>query len=834
MRITSKRRMASTTIGIIIAIAIVFSVFTLGNNVVKAQLYDALTKENYQITFSADLAAKNYEQVVKKLQNIPHVDAVDAMMGSYPFCKEKNLTLGLFYFENWEKYTKLVVGKFPSKAGDIDLSINTAKEYNITLGETLNVSYQDGNRIKTVTFHVTGFYSKVEHISWQMMDALTTIKTMEIINDTNLYGGVKVNINYLLSSGDINEVDKKLAIVQMEVRLALAQYSNGFSVNYQLSYTPNLLTSITYLIFSLPLIVMGAYLSKVGIEIELNERRREFGILRIRGASNTYRFKFLIYEAIIYSLIGGITGYILGEFLAYAGNEMMFHLPFFTPDWNVWYGIGAVITAMFLFFIALYKPWKKMKNVPMLELISHYNQSFKKVDYSPMKDIIKSAVMWAYIITGIVLTQNVSLSNGLNMITLIAVIIISTLMFLFPVILILLPLYMARLLTLGTQRLYEYFAMMFSKISGVAGELVKTGVRRNPKNMAYIAFILAFILTFSTFISSTYDNEQAMQEIKRIQEVGGDFKTTDGNVINWNITASKNVSKYAWINVNGERFGYSGNEHTWMVFGESVQIAMVDFSNYKNAVYHLNVFIKSGSFEKGKVVINSRLAKSCNIHVGDIIQIYSDTSYNGKKYVVSGIVYSFPGLPESTDIGYVMIDKKVEPQNASALILKASNYDALKKELENYGLQFEERKGNADKYTISFLKTLDMFMLLLGGATIFIIQYSLYFNRRGELSLYKVRGATKRQVTNVLMVEGSTIIVLATIIGVSIGLALTYTLVNFMYVSSSLPVYFVIGQNFGAVTGIMLLVFFLAQYIISTIFARVKITNVIRALGGEM
>ncbi len=834
MRIVGKKRMASTTVGIILAVAIIFSILTLGNNASKAQLYQAVENAPYHIEATADMNLTKFGDVVNSLNKIPHVSNVLGIVFTYANLKDdENKTFTMIYMNDMNEKVSIKEGKLPTEDFEVAITKIFSEENGIHLGDYINVTYWKNAEQVEQQFHVVGIIARFINENYNKFEMITTLETMEKMGASNAYFTVKIDPQYLIQSADINELNKKIWHIYGEVEYVMDEYADYSEVDVTFRYSPNTIVFITYLIFALPLIAMGAYLSKVGMEIELNERRIEFGILKIRGASGWSLFKFLLYESIIYALVGGIIGYIFGEFVAYIGNLIIFKLPYFTIDWNWEYAVGAIITSFILFFISLYKPWLKIKNLPIIELISHYSQKFKKVEYSPLKDIVITFILWAYLITGICLMQNVSFEGGFNIIVLIAVIILSTLTFMFPIILIILPLTMTRLLTLGTQRIYKIIAGGIAKISGVAGELVKTGASRNPKNMAYIAFILAFILTFSSFISVMCDNTAVRTELESVKSTGGDFLISHPtNIEIQDLRNSKNVSSSAVVYINS--FG--------ALYGEQVTLAYTNFKNYTTSVYDMNYFMKVGKFNNGSVIITNYLAKKYNLKVGDRIVVYIIT-YNestgkectsSKSFKIGGIAYSLPGIMYDDAI---LINGK--PNNLTYeweiyMILKARNYNSLKKELILMGVDFTEKKVSEDKYAATFLETIQTFLILLGGASIFIIQYSLYFNRRGEISLYKVRGASKGQITKILMIEGSTIIIISLIVGIAIGTGLAFTLVSFFFATTNLPVIFVLGMNFIEVTTIMILVFLTMQLVISGIFSRVNANEIIRSLGGEM
>ncbi len=836
MRVISKRRMATTTMGVILAVAIIFSMFTLGNNFSRLSLYESLEESPYQIAVTANINPSNYEKLLDSIKNVKHVEGVTGYISTIVEANTENYTgqMVIGYWPNANNTLVLKEGRLPKSDYEIAVDYGFAMGENLSVGSVVNCTAPGGSGVKNVSFRIVGMFTSFNRDYY--VDSYTTLSTMKkVFPSTMAFFWVKIDAEYLLESSSVSEINKKLSEIQNEIYYVVSQYSSSSNVNTNFQYSADMMSMIGALVISLPIIVMGSYLSKVAIEIELTERRREFGVLKIRGATGFQRFKLLFYESVIYSLIGGVVGYLLGEFVAYAMNISIFQIPFFTLDWGWSYVIASIITSFFLFFMALYKPWKKINTTPILELITHYSQRFKEVEYSATRDMVLSSIFWGYIIIVLYLAHSFSYQQGFNLIMILAIIGIGIFGFLFPVILIVLPLSMARLLTLGTQKFYQIMANGISKLTGTSGALAKKGMSRNPKNIAYIAFILAFILTYSSFMSSMNDNQGMMNDIQHVMFVGGDFRVDleQGNdpvnleVIK-EISNSKNQSAHCWLSVNYDS----------LLFNEASEVIYVNFENYTKSVYHLDYFIEKGSLRNDRVAITEYLANRYSLKPGDPIYVtitthnYSGMSHTStKKYIVGAVMYSIPGLPDDDTI---LINKNVNVKNATSLILKAKNYEALKKELNEKNVRYEERKSGGENYAHYFILTAEAFMILLGSATIFIIQYSLYFNRRGEISLYKVRGARRKQVTAILMVEGVTIIILSSIIGLSVGLALSYTWVTMEETMMRMPPFFTFGYNFAVVTSVMILMFLLSQYIISFMFSRVKESEVLRSLGGEM
>ncbi len=829
MRIISKKRFAGTTIGVILAVAIIFSTFTLGNNESKVEMYNTLSKAEYHIKVYFEANGSNMGDVLGKIENLPHVERLVGTLEMLLY--DGNISLHLLFMINMP-VPALYKGRYPEKVNEIAISREYSEALGVDVGDTIALGSP-----YNITFNVTGILASPVTLTYRTYHSessstsssftLTTLETMEEFQEVNAELGVKMDPRYLISSRDMNELRDKVFHTEAEV-LKILREVNAQSITIDDFVEELALPSFVMLfplIFSLPVIVMGAYLSKVGIEIELFERRREFGILRIRGATNKQRFKFLLMEGLFYAIFGGIVGYLLGESVAYITNLLLFHLPFFFMDFGVVPIVGAVLISILLFFLALYKPWKKIASTPLIELISHYSQEFKNPEYRIGRDIVAVTVLWVYLIAGIYLTLNFDVSQGLTLITILVAIILFTLTFMFPLILIYLPLATARLLTMGFPGVYEFIASGISRFMRTSGDIVKKSVRRNPKNVAHLAFILAFLLTLSTFISVSVDTQGKYAEITGALDVGGDFNVPEI----MNLTLLKN-------SVNVSSFAVYSQSHG-IYYSEEIEIISVDYEKYRETVYPLNYFIKEGYLKKGEIAITEKFARKYHLKVGDTIEIgvrrYTPSGMETKyeEYRIGCIMLAIPG---TGGFGEALLDKQVDEGNMSGVFIKAKNYEALKKELDSWGVCYDERMEQSSMRMEDFTSLLLLYLVLLGASSIFIIQYSLYLNRRGEIALYRVRGARRRQSTAILMAEGTTVIAISLLIGLLVGGVLAYFVAVLMSAPSSMPVIFVMGRYFATVTVLLVGIFLISQYLLSLKFAMVDVNEVIREIGGEM
>ncbi len=838
----SRKRLFTTTVGVILAVAIIFTSYTVGNNMAKYQFYKSIEENPYQINLQVSGKIEDMLRAYNDIENLSHIKKtlfMSIFFGDY-YPPEENLTnpetIQLNYLINFN--ITLLEGRMPKSYNEIAVEKNVLENYNWSIGDTISLTFW--NTTTYTQFHIN--YTLVGIINVNMPTdwfrlppgyVLVSLEGMKYLEkrvgerqSAIGYYFIAIDPEYLLQSTDVTEATNKIKNIKYQViNVVINHYLAYTDTGTEIMVSAGPFMLLFAIFYSLPVIVMGAYLSRVGIEIELFERRREFGILKIRGATPGALSKFILIEASIYGIIGGIIGYFLGEGLAYLSNFIFLNIPYFFLDIGMWELIGAIIFSLILFFIALASPWSKIKKEPIINLISHYSQTFKDVEYTHKnRDIILSLIFWGYVISAIYLLRNVDLNGGFNILLLLAFIILGTFTFMFPIILIVLPLIMSRLLTMGTTKVYGWIASQVSKLFKASGELAERSVRRNPRRVAYLAFILAFILTLSTFIALSMDNVQEVSRINAEAAIGGDLIVDlQGLKVPWDVINDTHyVSSYV---ISYYAVGSGG-------------VYVMDMGKYMDVIYDGNLFLKEGKLDGSGVVITESYAKSQRIGVGD----YTYVVINGtpKQYRIEAIFYTIPGFYYEGN--YVtVIDANPSSMKGNVtpyyIILRSNNLEALKEKLREENYRYYEKKdvgGGLDNTQIGLMNTLLLYLVILGAASIVIVQYSSLLNRRGEIALYKVRGARNSQIAALLMTEGITVIILSLIIGLSIGMLLAYFMSSLMVLSINLPMMFIIGWTFIEYTIILLLAYIISQYILSLIFARTNVNEVIRGLGGEI
>ncbi len=846
MNPVSKRRLLTTTTGIILTIALIVSSLSVADNASRYNLYVKYKNEPY--TFDVKTSFTNlseYESTLKDANAIKKVDKIEGVLG-FGGVLEYSDTASFVYAGIANSTYKIVGGRDILHRGEI-LIDKIILSWGIKINDTVKFDIQGSHEIvkkfKVVGVYAGAFYLEGPLILLNYGDfknlSREANKGTVTMMDSIIY--VKANTTYLIESSSVKEIGNKLRLLQRDVENIIISdggYIEGYGTRYYYSdlSEAGMYYSWFILIFFLPIFMLGFYLTKVGIEIELLERRKELGLIRIRGAPKRKRFRYIALEAVIYSFAGGIAGYLLGLLFSYYTNIAYMKFPYYHLGFDFVTFIGSIILAFLLFFMALHQPLKKIKTSSLVELISHYAQKFKDVDYHYGKDLVYNILLWGYIIGGIYLSTTINYSEGIGIMFILIAIYMVSFIFMFPIVIIFLPLTTSRLLTLGTARVYRFIASGIAKITKISGDLARKSLEREPKRAAYLAFILSFILAFSTMWGVIIDQGNIMQEYQAISEVGGDFLIQTDSITPWERKELQNllndtslVSSYALIAYEkGTSFMQK-------------EVLFTNLTEYAMTIHKIRDFVKEGEIQSGTMIVDEVFVQDTGIRIGDSVIV--STENKNKIYKVSAILYSIPGLGTDT----CLADSKMSNQqmwgnpnfNIDHVIICAKNIAGVEKKLQSlfpfhYISLHSQEKTRETMMNEMYSGIMLTFLIIMGAAAIVIVQYSLYLNRRGEIALYKVRGAKTSQIGKLLLTEGGAVIFIALIVGLVIGFILGYMFSYMSTIGLHIPRIFGIGMHF--LTGLLslTLVFFVTQYILGYIFARTNPDYIIRSMGGEL
>ncbi|MHA1816488.1 MAG: ABC transporter permease [Candidatus Heimdallarchaeaceae archaeon] len=305
-----KTRTALTVLGILIGIAAIVALGSISEGL-RSQISESLEKTSGLITVVEDSSSGMMGMMTSELteetfNEIVSVDGIKEyapiIYKTYNFDDEDSLSFSS---------ASIVIGIEPEKVSlylsdmaeieegeeleedDIDYAVlgsKAAKTLDLEIGDTITVEGMD--------FQVKGIY---EEIGSEEMDSMIVIP---LESSKNVFETDKYSMVVILPD-DIDEVED------------LANEINGAVDDVSAITTAQMSKQIGQIIdqisfFTLGISAISAIVGGLGVMntmiMSVIERRREIGVLKAIGATNSYVIKMILIESGIISLIGGLTG----------------------------------------------------------------------------------------------------------------------------------------------------------------------------------------------------------------------------------------------------------------------------------------------------------------------------------------------------------------------------------------------------------------------------------------------------------------------------------------------------------------------------------------------
>ena len=380
----NRRRSFLTVIGIVVGIAAVITIMTVGRGYEKYSIKQLLNSDDIKnnrtsITFSPEdednfnKSSFSYfnEHDLDLIRSVPGVSAVNYQVESPDkIYRERSVSI-----DNGTQNEK----------------IHLVNGSGIKVDNGKNLSKSDiGNKVVTISDNLA---KKLFPNSKN--DGAAVSKTIEIDNESFLIEGVfgfnvsdniqiemnketylsyyrgtdKKNIQITVpSKQNISSIALKVVDVlskQGSVKnLGSYNYSNSAALTDSISSTLQMLTLIVAFIAEISLFISGVGVMNM-VYTSISERIKEIGIRRALGATRQAIQSQFLLEGLMLTLFGGIIGYILGEFFAFVISRAM-KFDFFFDPFVAFLAMGISVLVGLVFS---YIPSKSASQKDIIELI---------------------------------------------------------------------------------------------------------------------------------------------------------------------------------------------------------------------------------------------------------------------------------------------------------------------------------------------------------------------------------------------------------------------------------------------------------------------------------
>lgn len=647
-----------------------------------------------------------------------------------------------------------------------------------------------------------------------------------------------------------------IASIQDNILSRLQDFSNRIAIQ-----------RVQYLLFSMPVVLLGVYLGAVGVDLAHAERRRELAVMKTRGARRGQLLGLLILEAIVGGLIAaaiglaagiGLSRLLLGVVSPTSGTTPASEAFILSTDTI----LAVAFLSMLLMFGVAYRSAKRTAGLPIIETLRYYAPGETKIHYSPKVDIILVSVG---VLDYFLVWWRVGQTGNLWFL------ILGILPFLLlPFVPIMLIIGLTRLLTRSTGKIYDWFSRAVKPLVGDLYHVIRRNLGRNPRRSSSIAIIIALGLAFGTFTLSTLATQDA-HAVREIQaSVGADmaaFPFTDED-LNSNLTAIPGVVAVSpVIAYRYVRPGFTFGASVWGLDPDSY------FAVAQPESWFFSDGNPSGAHEilstPGLVLVSQAYYDQAFLGVGDTLQLQTDVYDDNGTFVesivvdveVAGVVRSLPGM----DFGYTGSVFASLETLAPFQAVSGGPFNRLESKylidldpvadwrivkaavLEDPGVSFVTvaaemiETASANPFTRALYQFISMETVFIGvilTAGVGLILYAASLERDVEFAAIIARGSSGWQTAKLLVGEACVIMLVGLVIGVSVGVGSAFFATQFLNLgppgtpAPAVPFFFVFPLNAVLLVLLGPAAIVLSAIVVSARTARLNVAKVLKLRGG--
>jgi ABC-type antimicrobial peptide transport system permease subunit len=664
-------------------------------------------------------------------------------------------------------------------------------------------------------------YDDILIIDWDS----TFMKMWTRVTDgtANLQLFIDVDREELISPYNIDMSVAKLNQISDNIQNSiLGKYQNYAWVNNMLSQTlsnhnynfQNML--FNFVLVSFPIFFVSWYLGSTVSTVSFNIRRREIGLLSTKGLSSGQIQRMFLAEALIIGILGGLLGIIGGLILNqyYAGAVNLSSL-FSSKMLNPTVAIAIIIFAVILAIISVFWSARKASRIPAVEALRDYlpeDKQSRKI--FPIVALILGGYKMVVFIIGVNIPQllfQLSFSHGNMFLAAFtaAVIVFDGIM---NVVGPLLFFWGSITLLIRDSTIFQTVATKISSAMGELGALAAKNVRRNPKRLAAIAFLIALIIGLSvqTTVQISSREDFVVRTVRN--SVGADLTVNVVNASNSQAILNNITQNVAGIsNASIEHLFYA--QSLTNVYSR-LAIKTIEPTKWAASAYYedswftggpsVSQMLKALKENNSTIILDRSVAKQLDLKLYDEITVVSGTGARPLKIVGfigpeppgnvqygGGLYYSYVprhlfNMTEGSDFYLAEY-----PSTKLLFSLKpgvngtevANQIRALHlgvRDITSFDEQWQKsvEKDNSDIATDQAILDVQSFGLIfavisasVGTALVAIVSLK---ERDREATLMSVRGLSYRQLVWMFLTESLAIMTFAVIFGGIFGVAMAY------------------------------------------------------------
>jgi ABC-type antimicrobial peptide transport system permease subunit len=861
-------------IGIILASTFFAAINIKANLAAKDSLDKQLNQVTSDLEFSTTINSTNLAWALNNISSIEGVKSVAVVSRLYQTAKlpSDNFTASRFIpivvfpdseminnewlnrpeTEFGENQTYIVVGnnfKDQVEVGDnisTSISFPMPKYYNSTyIPVNLTVAgiadltdkgyaFVSGNRFFVSSLGPSGsierynFQQDIMIVGWNS----TFVKLWSNITNSAISATFLINVDHdkLLNPWDVAASAKNVQTVADDIQNNVLAYFETYGnidnilgnilTNFEYSFSTTLLN---YVLVSLPVFFVAWYLGSTVSDVSYNLRRREIGLLSTKGMSSGQIQRMFLTEALTIGFIGGAIGVVCAlalnqVFIGELDLNNLFNPSLFSPTTM----LVTIIFGMVLALFSAFRSARKASRLPTVQALREYTEPDSGASYRkklPWVAFILGAYKMSMFALGINLStfltqQGFTSVGGINYIlTLVLVYFDLVLTYIGPI----LFFWGGTKIFIENSLKFQQLTANVSRLTGDLGALAAKNVRRNPKRLAAIAFLIAFIVGYSVQVTGQIASEQDLVIRTVHYQVGADISLSITNAsqapviisdILRNVSGIKNYTLECQLTQNSQNYGQA-------------YVKTIDPDSWQASAYFEPEWFTGASMEQAMnslktdnmtIILEKREADRLNVKVGD--QVGINFPSGPRKLTVVGFYGPEPvKLDSSSSQTYAIQTWSYVPRNLFNMTIGSDAYplehfdtamlielqagvngsqiaeQIRSLDLDIYGVEsFDEQwaisQQNNNSYTYNSLQTLDVqrlgliFAVLSASVGTALVSLVSLKERSREATLMSVRGLSYRQLVWMFLTENIAAITFSVVLGLAVGTVILYGTVS--------------------------------------------------------
>ncbi|WP_061996040.1 FtsX-like permease family protein [Clostridium sp. ATCC 25772] len=670
------------------------------------------------------------------------------------------------------------------KDNEVIISNNISKKLNLSVGDNINLKVEG----KDIT-------AKVKNIAINKGPFLESAGEMNVIIDNK--GLSKLLSREKLITSVLVNVDNKENIEEYK-----SQYKNNLP-NYDIKETINKEDlqnrvkqfTLPFYLMLIIVLIMAGFIIYSAYKVIIIERMAVIGTFRSIGATKCSTNIILIIESLIYGILGGGIGLILGipilNYLCDSTNVLKsYGVETIVKINNINY-IYSFLLAISISFISSIIPIMNSSKISVKEIILGTFSENKRLKLGNLVLaliflIIPTIYLYKYKFTGVFL---VSISCPF-------------------------------LIFIGAALICPYFIKIFSYLFKelyrvFLGNLGAIALDNISSSKALINNVVLLMSTLSAVIAIyVASNSVSGLIITQYEDMNYNFKI-QGSKLKY---AKDDIYNLDYVNNYMEEIILNGVEVKDKDF-DIKRLEGIEEDKFLDFYSNVEIYDDKGGLQDeilknlqsgNNIIINNILAKKKNIEIGDKIQL---------KIEDKEIIYNVIGFVKGdyiNNLGVALVDKELLKEYISigyennVLIKNNNTYDVtsnkLKEDLESYNLTISSKEEELkvdlqeNEGLMNSLESFSLMALLIGSLGIMNNLMVSFMYRKKELAVLSSVGMSRVQRGYLLLIEGATIGIIGGTLGALEGIFIsnfiediTYSLDAYLKVEISIKLVVLLG-----------------------------------------